>query len=870
MNPERWQRVKEILGKAILVEPAGRSAYLESVCTGDKDLREELDSLIVAHDQAGTSFLRNSVIDLKSASAAFASRAGFRVGVYQMVEEIGRGGMGEVYRALRADGQYTKEVAVKLVRGGYDTASVLERFRNERQILASLDHPNIARLLDGGTTEDGVPYLVMELIGGKPIDEYCDEHGLSVTERLQLFQEVCGAVHYAHQRLVIHRDIKPSNVLVTKEGEPKLLDFGIAKIVSPTSDAQTTLTQAMTPEYASPEQIRGEPITTATDVYSLGVVLYRLLTGQSPYQYQSETHSQHELARAVCESEPGRPSTAVAKPDARTTSQFIRLEQISGVREGSPAKLRRRLAGDLDNILLMALRKEANRRYSSVEQFSEDVRRHLKGLPIVASKGSWRYRAEKFVQRHKMAMTAAVVVVLAIAGGVGATIREARIARANAGRAERRFNDVRNLANALMFEIDDSIKDLPGATPARKLLVSRASEYLDSLSREAKGDASLEKELARAYERVGDVLGSPYRANLGDSPGALESYQKAMAIRERLETAHPQNADFRGEWFGNYIRVAIILENSGDLSGALNSLQKALPIAKTIPLEVTNPVQADRLAGVWYYTAELLVKTGEIERAFDSYQQGKSIRMAALQANPQNTLLRTHLAADYVGLAKLMERKGDLEKAIETQNEAIEILSQVWNDNPNNATLREYLAEAVNHSSALQRETGNAAEALIAARRAHQLFSGLVEADPKNSLAKANFGFSDIDTGRALVLLGMPTEAMPVFQEAAVTFQEMAPLTSRNRYLRTGLAQAYAGLGDSQAALAQRKHLSANESRQNWRGARIWYDKSLHVWTEKQTRGELEDDERSEPKLVADSLARCEAKLANRLSAPRE
>jgi serine/threonine protein kinase/tetratricopeptide (TPR) repeat protein len=860
MNSERWQRVKQILDEAILVNPQERSAYLKSACSDDQEFRQEVESLLEAHDQAGTTFLKDPAVNLKSLPPSFTSRAGLRLGVYLVVEEIGRGGMGEVYRAVRADGQYTKEVAVKLVRGGFDGASVLERFRNERQILASLDHPNIGRLLDGGTTEDGVPYLVMELIEGKPIDQYCDERRLSITKRLQLFQQVCGAVHYAHQRLVVHRDIKPSNIMVTKEGVPKLLDFGIAKIVSPIHDAQTTLTQAMTPEYASPEQIRGEPITTATDVYSLGVVLYRLLTGRSPYV--TEARSQHELARAVCETEAGRPSAAVLKPETPAHKRASHMEQISSAREGSPARLQRRLAGDLDDILLMALRKEPTRRYGSVEQFSEDIRRHLAGRPVAASKGSWSYRAEKFIQRHKVGMIAALVVILAIAGGIGATIREAHIAKANAGRAERRFNDVRKLANALMFEIDDSIKDLPGATPARKLLVTRASEYLDSLSQEAKGDASLEKELARAYERVGDVLGSPYHANLGDLPGALESYQKALAIRERLTAAQPSDTEFSGELVGNHIRVANVLENSGDLPGALNSLQKALSIAKTIPFDAANPTQADRLAGTWYYIAELLVKTGDTDRAFDAYQQAKSFRTAALEANSRNISLRTHLAADDIGLAKLMQRKGDPEQASETQGKAIEILTQLANENPNNATLREFLAEAINHSSVFQREKGAPDAALESARRAHQIFSALVEADPKNTLAKANFGFSDIDIASALILLGRPSEAIPVFQEAVLTFQDMSPSTSRSRYIRTGLAEAYSGLGDAQAALAK-QHRSASERRQYWRVARSWYDKSLSVWSEKRTRGELEDDERSEPQTIQAALARCEANLAN-------
>jgi serine/threonine protein kinase len=314
MNPERWKQVREILDLAIALPESGRQTYLEQACLGDIELRAEVESLLSAHQQAGSVFLKNPAADLKSAlteTSGIGSRIGRKIGVYQIVEEIGRGGMGEVYRAERVDGQYDKQVAIKFVRFGLDTPALLERFRHERQILATLDHPNIARLHDGGTTEEGIPYLVMELIEGAPIDQYCDDRDLGIDERLQLFMEVCGAVQYAHQRLVIHRDIKPGNILVTAAGVPKLLDFGIAKMVDPSAGAETTFVRPMTPEYASPEQIRGEPITTATDVYSLGVVLYRLLTGRSPYP--ANTRTAIELARVICEAEPARPSTALLR-----------------------------------------------------------------------------------------------------------------------------------------------------------------------------------------------------------------------------------------------------------------------------------------------------------------------------------------------------------------------------------------------------------------------------------------------------------------------------------------------------------------------------------------------------------------------------
>lgn len=312
MNPERWREVRNVFDHVVSLPVGERESYLDSACASDPDLRKEVDSLLVYNSEAGTGFLSTPAVDWrKTIPTSVPKRVGRRIGAYNILEEIGQGGMGEVYRAARADGQYEKQVAIKLVRGGYDSAAVLDRFRHERQILASLDHPNIARLLDGGTTDDGLPYLVMELIEGTRIDDYCEARDLNVNERLQLFLQVCSAVQYAHQRLVIHRDIKPGNILVTKEGVPKLLDFGIAKILDSSAGAEATIAGPLTPEYASPEQVRGETITTATDVYSLGVVLYQLLAGRSPYP--AKTKTPHEYAQAICEFEPERPSVAVVR-----------------------------------------------------------------------------------------------------------------------------------------------------------------------------------------------------------------------------------------------------------------------------------------------------------------------------------------------------------------------------------------------------------------------------------------------------------------------------------------------------------------------------------------------------------------------------
>jgi serine/threonine protein kinase/tetratricopeptide (TPR) repeat protein len=415
--PEQWPEIKEVLAAALELQPPERKAFLDDACAGKPRLRQEVESLIASYEDAGD-FIERPALAGGDARDAI----GRRIGPYRLEELIGRGGMGSVYRAVRVDAEFRQQVAIKLVKPGMDTGFVLRRFRNERQILATLDHPNIARLLDGGTTEDGLPYFVMEYIEGQPIDEWADQRRLSTSERLQLFRTVCDAVDYAHEKLVIHRDIKPANILITAAGVPKLLDFGIAKILDPdlaTSglDPTATILRLMTPEYASPEQVRGETITSASDVYSLGVLLYELLTGHRPYRLRSR--SAYEIVQVICEEEPHRPSTAVTKSTEVTRptgTVTLTPEMVSGTREGEPARLRKRLAGDLDNIVLKAIRKEPHRRYASAAQLSADIGRHLEGMPVEARGDTLQYKAAKFVARNrKPVMAAAVTALVALA-----------------------------------------------------------------------------------------------------------------------------------------------------------------------------------------------------------------------------------------------------------------------------------------------------------------------------------------------------------------------------------------------------------------------------------------------------------------------
>ncbi len=772
MNPRPWSEVKQLLDEAIALDRAERRSFLERACNGDAELRRELESLLASHDDAGTGFLKNPAADLKAMTAAAPapSREGRRIGVYQVLEQIGSGGMGEVYSAVRADGQYTKKVAIKLVRGGYDSRFVLERFRNERQILATLDHPNIARLLDGGTTEDGVPYLVMELVEGDRIDRYCDERQLSVSDRLQLFRQVCVAVQYAHQRLVIHRDLKPSNILVTSEGVPKLLDFGIAKILDPTSAAaQTTLARPMTPESASPEQIRGEPITTASDVYSLGVVLYQLLTDRSPYP--TDTGS-HQLARDICDTDPGKPSAVVLQSNAARSDS-----KVSSAREGSAAKLHRRLSGDLDNIALMALRKEPQRRYASVEQFAEDIRRHLEGLPVIAARGSWSYRAGKFVRRHTAGVVATAAVIIALAVGIGLTVREARIARIQAeiarsekARAEKRFNDVRALSDSLIFDVHDAIQNLPGATPARKLLLDRALDYLDSVSKDAAGDPDLERELAWGYQRIAVVQGSSSESNLGDSNAAIASDRKALALFESVAHANPKNVidQLNVAMMHRILAYSSLMETSGR-----EDLAKAMAITDRLLREgVTDPrVRSER--SIEYQNLALMQDAvGNRKDALEAYRRNLELKQDILRTTPGYRKIRRGLGMASVLVGSALGRVGLRDEALTTLAQGIQYYESLPKGDDEINVKRE-LAISRQKRGDILLMNGDAKGALEAYLQTRSVLEPMAKADPQNTLLQFDVAGTYYHEGRALAAMKRYGEALASLQRARIAFEKL-------------------------------------------------------------------------------------------------
>ena len=666
MKRERFQQVDEVFQAALDCDPTERAAFLDHACKGDLALRSEVESLIKSHEQAH-SFMLSPMLEQSMeilTNDIVQSVVGRLIGSYKIIREIGHGGMGTVYLGMRADDQYKKRVAIKLVRRGMDTDNILSRFRHERQILASLDHPNIARLLEGGTTEDGLSYFVMEYIEGQTIDEYCDAQKLSTHERLNLFRTVCSAVHYAHQSLIVHRDIKPSNILVTAGGIPKLLDFGIAKLLRPEMYAQTiapteTMVRPMTPDYASPEQVRGQPITTASDVYSLGVLLYELLTGHRPYRLKNSLP--HEIEQIICEQEPERPSTAVNRTEevpSSTGAGKITLtpELVSKTREGQPDKLRRRLAGDLDNIVLMAMRKEPRRRFGSAEQFSEDIRRHLEGLPVKARKDTFSYRASKFTRRHKAAVAIVAAFLILVFSFVAVTISQSIRANRERVKAER-------VAAFLveLFQVSD-----PSQSKGSEI---KAREILD------KGAERIEKELGDQPEveaKLLETVGTVYRT-LDLYKEARPLLEKSLAIRrglfgeENLEVAQSER------------ELGFVYERQGEIAKAIELFRQSLATRrKLLPSQHKDIAQT---------ISDLATTLGQLRQAKEDEE---ALRLFHEALNMRRKLFGNEhedVAQSLNNFALFLQERGDYSAAEPMLREAIAIDRKIYDgDDPAFAT----------------------------------------------------------------------------------------------------------------------------------------------------------------------------------------
>jgi eukaryotic-like serine/threonine-protein kinase len=623
-SADRWLKAETIFHEALGLSEPERTVVLESRCNGDTALMEELRALLLAceaeqvHQHAATT------------RDEFPSA---RVGAYRIDRLLGRGGMGAVYLAHRDDGQFEQQVAIKIVDMPLVTELFRERFRSERQILASLSHPYIARLLDGGVSDTGELYLAMEYIEGVSITQFCDEHTLSVTARLQLFRSVCQAVQCAHQSLVVHRDLKPDNILVVADGTPRLLDFGTAKILTPAGpDSELDLTrqgvQTFTPRYASPEQVLGRPITVASDTYSLGVLLFALLTGEHPYELKE--FSTEEMVRVICHQPPRRPSEVMPSLDA-----------------------------DLDSIVLKALRKEPQERYTTTEQLSLDVEAYLQNRPVGARRGSLRYRAGKFAQRNKLALVAASLLCLTLLLGIGGVLWQSREANLQRRRAEARSADLRELSNSLLSELDEALKDIPGSTSAQKLLVTRVLEHLDRMARDTRGDRQTELDLIEAYTRLGNVQGNIYYQNVADTSGAVTSFNKALALAAPLAAASPKDMDVLRAQAAALEARGEALSQVGDAQASASSLQDAVGVYdRVIRLpNVTPALIFEAAIATETLGNEMAEDSGLADAAsgVDAYHHALDMDMLALKLDPNYVAVRRGIPVMHlhIGNAKL-------------------------------------------------------------------------------------------------------------------------------------------------------------------------------------------------------------------------
>ncbi len=853
MRSEDWKKVKDVLADVLELQAHERQAYFE----GQKltpELRAEVESLL-AFEESAEDVMRLSAVEFAKDfldDGPENKLLGKQIGNYRIIREIGYGGMGVVYLAERADGEFDQRVALKLLKRELNTSALRRRFEHERKILASLEHPNIARLLDAGTTDDQVPFIAMEYVDGSPIDLYCDKHGLGLGKRLDLFRSVCTAVNFAHRNLVVHRDLKPSNILVTDDGIPKLLDFGIAKVLSDEFSASGAATVTnlgvMTPSYASPEQLRNESVTTATDIYSLGVILYELLSGKRPFETQ-ETDLK-EIYRAVLETEPRPPSDLVetiAKGfrSGTTAKTAVLSEEPLGGREKTeavnhdtdarmikatvpgPVKISATLLrGDLDNIVLKALRKEPERRYTSAENLADDIHRHQRGLPVSARPNTYSYRIEKFFSRNKAGVVGAGLVILAIIIGVIATFWQARVAQAERAKAEKRFSDVRKLANSYLFDVYPEIENLEGSLKAREKILTNALQYLDSLSNEAAGDLALQSELATAYEKVGDVQGALSNSSLGNIQAGLDSYAKAARLREAVYASDKKDLEAKEKLANNYYTTARTLWNNSQTKEAEEAFLRALSLRRELVNDVPGSAEhQNRLAVLLIDYGAIPVFNSQTEKAVVLFDEAFAIIEKLRNGDPENAdfkksqtrLLRIMSKAkgslgDYDGairgftlaidisneLAKqfpsdfrvqrsvwlthslfceLYIDKQDGSKAVETCEPTIEFPENALAKEPENGVVAYDLAISHFNTSRAHRLAKNYAATISQAERAVAVMSRLSEKHPDNTEYKRNLAIYETERARAQIELGRFREAVPVLERV---LEIMIPIADAN------------------------------------------------------------------------------------------
>ncbi|MEQ1606872.1 MAG: serine/threonine-protein kinase [Pyrinomonadaceae bacterium] len=821
MDANEWGRIKELFAELVELPAGDRQAILSSV-----DLKTRIEvSKLLDNFEAADGFIDRPAAERYAASDITQdSIIGSNIDDYRILKRIGTGGMGTVYLAEHVADGLNHRVAVKLIKRGMDTNSVLKRFVQERQILALLEHPNIARFLDGGSTADGLPYFVMEFVDGEPIKRHCDKNGLSTTQRLDLFRKVCAAVSYAHQNLTVHRDLKPSNILVTRSGEPKLLDFGIAKLLDPdqageSGEATATLFRVLTPEYASPEQIRGENVSTSTDVYSLGVVLYEMLTGVRPFN--THNSSSNQISDQVLTVDPPKPSSVVfsrtlstnatnpdaAEPTDGDDSQVL----ISGqpklsqqVRSKTYASRSKELRGDLDNIILKALQKEPSRRYQSVAEFSEDIRRHMTGLPVSATADTILYRAAKFVRRHSIGVSTFALVFVMLVTAAAITTRQARIADTERTKAEQRLAQVRKLTNSFLFEFHDSIRNLPGATAARALVIDKALEYLEVLSAENPTDASLRHELGIAYYKIANIQGSG-DANLGDTAAAMKSFDRARDMLEPLVNLESQNVAYVESLAKVYLAMTIVAAQRGEVEAFVMANQRALELyGKLIEMEPSRKEFRSTISDAYKHRGDYISSRGDLKGSLSYYEKAVASAQSTLDDDPENDYaLGQKLAADEAIAATLgnpnYTNLGDTNGSTMKYREVLEISKGRLSRNPRDTLLRANQAYLTENLGVLLGASGDWAAALKCHESALELQEQLVAEDANNAEARWRLANMLMDQGQSLAKLKRFDEAFRSHHRAIAILEKAVNKDDGNTQLQVFLARSFQRLADALA-----------------------------------------------------------------------
>jgi non-specific serine/threonine protein kinase/serine/threonine-protein kinase len=776
MTGEEWARLEALFDEARQRPPAGREAWLATACP-DPALREQVRDMLAAFDD-DPDFLE-STTDIAGAVAHAVASAleGQRLGPYRVTRQVGQGGMGIVYEAVRDDDDFARRVAIKVLPAWSGTAAN-DRFRRERRLLAGLDHPGIARLIDSGATPGGTPYFVMEYVEGRPIDAWCREQSLSLGDRVALVERVCEAVAYAHQRLVVHRDIKPANILVTPEGRPKLLDFGVATVLSTAGDtAGLTRTgqQSFTPEFSSPEQIRGEPVTTASDVYSLGLLLYLLTSGQRPYRLQGL--SPLDVMRVVCEQDPPAPSGVAGRRD------------------------RQAIAGPLDAVILRALRKAPQDRYPTVAALQADLAAWRQGLPVSAAPDPLSRRVRRFTRRHRVAVGAAAAVVVALAAGGGIAVQQARVAGQERAKAEARFNDVRSLANTVVGPLYDAIADLPGSTKARQLLVTEALAYLDRLAAQSAGDPGLQRELAQAYQRIGDVQGNPYGSNLGDRRAAMASYRRALDIREALAAADGATVEDRRALASALDTAGDLLWADGDFDATLAHYSRALAIVEALTAERPGDAELSfDLNRSHYSLGQALTKLGRFPEARRHYAAAAAMaRVPAVASQFGDAALRA-AAVDWLKLGDCELRDGKVDDALALYRRSADTLASIEQGTGVRRT-RAFVIQRIAMAEAI---AGRLTLADRAVGEAHALQVSLLAADPADRQMQADAALLTSTRGGLALARGQVERARALLAESEAALVALTNAGADFADLRSDRAMNLRMLGDAEAAAGDR------------------------------------------------------------------